>query len=117
MKRINRKAYLNLLLEESQKDLYSNIDELKELPIDVQKDIADHLINYDEVTVTREYGKFEVSNSSCLKRYYASDHKVWYFKRETVEQISELNEIIKKGKKEYEEWCNTHDVNWEALNN
>ena len=93
----------------------NSLDELKTLPAEVQNDAAKHLVNYDEVSVTRENGRYSCFNGSCLCHRYARDHKVWYFERKTVQQIPELAEIIKQGEEEYERWCDNNDVNWDAL--
>lgn len=97
--------------------LYSTEEELRHLPVRVEKEVAEHLVCYDEVTVTREYGKYRVTNCSCIKREYAPDHKVWFFQKQEVLKNTFCREIIEKGEKEHEMWCNTHEVNWEVLNN
>ena len=86
----------------------NSLNELKTLPVEVQKNAAEHLVNYSEVSVSRE-------NGSCLCNRYAHNHKVWYFDKKTVQQIPELAEIIKQGEEEYERWCDNNDVNWDAL--
>lgn len=94
----------------------NTLNELMNLPVEVQQDAAKHLVNYSEVTVTRSNGKYSCFNGSCMSNRYAPDHKVWYFDKKTVSQVAELAELIKQGEEEYENWCDTHDVNWDALN-
>jgi hypothetical protein len=93
----------------------NSLNELKTLPVEVQKDVAEHLVNYNEVSVSRDNGRYSCFNGSCLCNRYAHDHKVWYFDKKTVQQIPELAEIIKRGEEEYERWCDNNDVNWDAL--
>ena len=40
----------------------NSLDELKTLPAEVQNDAAKHLVNYDEVSVTRENGRYSCFN-------------------------------------------------------
>ena len=100
------------------KSYLSSIEELSTLPIKVQFDVAEHLVNYSEVSVTRENGKFSCFNGSALCNCYASDHKVWFFDKETVRKNPYLAEFIDIELKKQEEWYKEHgnEVNWEALN-
>lgn len=93
----------------------NSLDELKTLPVEAQNDVAKHLANYSEVSVTRDNGRYSCFNGSCLCNRYARDHKVWYFDKKTVKQIPELAEIIRQGEEEYKRWCDNNDVNWDAL--
>lgn len=99
------------------RDYFSGVEELKELPKEVQIDIAEHLISFDEVSVSREYGRYSCFNGSCLSNHYAPDHKVWFFDRDTVMQIPELSEVIDKGQKELDAWYREHgnEVDWEFM--
>jgi len=91
----------------------SDREELLKLPYEVQTKIADRLIGYSEVCVTREYGEYTYFNGCCLQAHYAPDHKCWFFNKETVSSVPELKEIITRGEKELDEWYRTHDVDWD----
>lgn len=99
--------------------MYSTLSELKELPREVQIEIAEKVGGGfgTDVSVEREYGKYSVSSCVCLRKHYAPDHKGWFFNRKTVEQDGELALIIKKEDEEYERWLNNEgkDFNWDSL--
>lgn len=99
------------------KKYLDNLQELKKLPTEVQKDIAEHLTNYDEVSVERSNGRYSCFNGSCLSSQYANDHKVWFFDKETVKQIPELAKIIKDGEDEYKRWTREEgkDFDWDKF--
>ena len=64
----------------------NTIEELKELPNDVQVKVAKMVggLFGCEAVVTRENGIYDVGSCICLKKYYAPDHQTWYFNRKTV---------------------------------
>ncbi len=85
---------------------YNSFEELKSLPIEVQREIAIHVGGklYSEVRVRLENGKYSYSNGATLTRWFAPDFKIWDFHRDTVSQDSELNQIILAADAEYERW-------------
>ena len=90
----------------------ATVEDFNSLPQEIKDKVISIMGAYSEVNVSRAYGKLSVNTCSCLSRYYAPDHKVWYFeKKELKKQYSKEIEIEEK---RYEEECK--GCNWEALN-
>lgn len=98
----------------------NTINELKELPKDVQEAVARQVGGgFGTVSATVEYndGKYDVCGATCIRKYYAPDHKVWFFDKETVKQVESLKPILDEADKEYQRWSKNEGKNfdWEAF--
>lgn len=63
----------------------TKLQQLNELPKEIQESVKYILKAYDEVYVTFEYGKYDVSVGICIKSKYGKDHKfIGTFKAEDI---------------------------------
>ena len=98
----------------------NTLQELKELPKEVREEIAHQVgggFGTVEVTVEYENGKYDVCGATCIRNYYAPDHRVWFFDKKTVEQDEELKPILEAEDAEYDRWLKNEGKNfdWEAF--
>jgi hypothetical protein len=98
----------------------NTLEELRELPREVQEEAAKQVGGgFGTISVTVEYnnGKYDVCGATCIRKYYAPDHKVWFFDKKTIEQCEELKPILDAKEKEYQRWCENEGKNfdWEAF--
>jgi hypothetical protein len=56
---------------------YISKEQLSTFPTMVINDVLNTLKAFSQVTISYEYGKYEVSTGCCLKSRYGSDHKVF----------------------------------------
>lgn len=91
----------------------STVEQFNELPEEVRAKTISIMGAYSEVIVTYEYGRYDVGTCVCLKRYYAPDHKSWFFSKEELEKQYK-KEIKAEEDRFYEE---SKDCNWELMNN
>jgi hypothetical protein len=82
-----------------------NKDNLKDFPQDVQTKVLDILKAYNKVTVSYEYGVYNVSTGSCIKAVYGEDHEVYGdFHAEDIYTIEERTENYIESFHEYPIW-------------
>lgn len=91
----------------------STVEVFNTFPQEIKNKVINTMGAYSEVSVKRENGVLSVGTCSCISKYYAPDHKVWYFdKKELKKQYAK--EIEAKELRYYEE-CK--DCDWEAFCN
>lgn len=92
--------------------LYSSVEEFNTMPQEVKDEVINIMGAYNEVNVTREYGRLRVNTCSCISKHYAPDHKVWFFKKDELKK-QYAPQIEEEEKRFYEE---SKNCNWELLN-
>lgn len=93
--------------------MYATVEDFNQMPQEVKDKVISIMGAYSEVNVTREYGRLSVSTCVCISRYYAPDHKVWFFNKEELKK--QYAEEIKAEEDRFEE--ESKGCNWEILNN
>lgn len=92
--------------------LYSSVEDFNTMPQEVKDEVINIMGAYSEVNVTREYGRLRVNTCCCISKYYAPDHKVWFFKKDELKK-QYAPQIEEEEKRFYEE---SKNCNWELLN-
>lgn len=80
-------------------------EDLAMFDAEIQKKILDVLKAYDKVTVSYEYGEYQVSTGACVKARYGEDHEVfgtWY--AEDVYTLEERTENYIEMFQDYPIW-------------
>lgn len=98
---INRFEMYGINIDCNKKDL--DYKDFRKFPKRVQKEIISVLAAYNDCKVIFEFGQWDITPHSCIKSYYAKDHRVFgkFYYDDLVGKIKGLKEAREKYKDDF----------------